>query len=218
MLLPQIPLNIPLAKVLHYLGCKKTIDLGPDLLRQIEEVIQAGKVLAVPTAVSKQVSFGQEQQGVTLGHKHDLVIRDAFLRKINALSVVAVTVGEAIEQEVTKLFNDGETTKGVMLDAVGTVAVEEVAKQVIGLVASQMRLKGLFATARLGPGYQSMPLEYLPTVLQLAEASQINIACNEFYQMKPAKSLCFFIGWVPEHPKIHNKCDLCQKANCLYRC
>lgn len=218
MLLPQIPLNIPPAKVLRYLGLKNSANLSPDLLRQIADVIHAGKVLAAPTAVINQVPFGQEQQWVTLGHKRNLVIRDAALRKINAMSVVAVTVGEAIEQEVTRLFKHGETTKGVILDAVGTVAVEELSEQVIGLAASQMRLKGLFATAKLGPGYQGIPLEYLPTMLQLADAWQINIACNEFYQMKPAKSLCFVIGWTPEPPKIHKKCDLCQKANCLYRC
>ncbi|MEG6523551.1 Vitamin B12 dependent methionine synthase activation subunit [Desulfotomaculum sp. 1211_IL3151] len=218
MLLPQIALKIPPAKVLRYLGIKNSTDHWPELLRQIEAVIQAGKVLATPTAAITQVPFCLEQQGVVIGSMPDLVLGDAALRKISAVSVVAVTVGEAIEQEVTRLFNKGETTKGVIMDAVGTVAVEELSEQVIGLAARQMGVRGLYATAKLGPGYQDMPLEYLPAVLQLAEAWQINITCNEFCQMKPSKSLCFFIGWVPEPPKIREKCDLCQKADCLYRC
>ncbi|GAB6180443.1 hypothetical protein JCM14036_17620 [Desulfotomaculum defluvii] len=215
MLLPQIPLNIPPNKVLQYLGIKNVSNQTPQLLRQINDIIQEAKIFITPTAVINQIPFCFDKGKITLGDS--LEIRDPVLKKVSAVSVVAVTVGEAIEQEATLLFRRGETTRGVIMDAVGTVAVEAVAEQVIGLAASQMRLKGLYPTPKLGPGYRGVPMEYLPDMLELADALQIKITCNDFYQMNPSKSLCFVVGWGSKPFKINSKCDLCQKTNCLYR-
>ncbi|WP_198006896.1 Vitamin B12 dependent methionine synthase activation subunit [Desulforamulus reducens] len=204
-------------KVFLYLGINDQGKVNSEMLEQIQQVIQAGRVLLSPTGILNQVPLRFHEKSIFISHDIKLRMKNSFLKNCTTASVVAVTVGETIDKEVAKLFEKGEATSGIILDAVGTVAVEEAADQVVRMLSQQMRLKGLFATPRLGPGYQGMPIECLPEVLYLAGGGKIKITTNEYYQMIPAKSLCFILGWSSQPSKYHKKCDFCHKTDCQYR-
>lgn len=210
MRLPQIPVTIEYRQVTRYLGQRgNEQEFNSDLKPLIHKMINLGKSLMHPTATYANIQLGGEQL--------DLAGLKKTLKCYTGVSLVAVTVGETIEKEVEQLFQQGQSTQAVILDAVGTVAVEEAANWVLKLLSRQQRVKGLFPGPRIGPGYQGFNMKELPSFLFLAGAEQINIQCNKFYQMTPVKSLVFMVGWSSHKNKLKDKCTLCNKVDCQYR-
>ncbi|WP_333871177.1 Vitamin B12 dependent methionine synthase activation subunit [Desulforamulus putei] len=218
MLLPQIPVEIQHQQVLGCLGATGKQRIDRDLLDQVNEMILLGKSLLQPAAAVAQVRVSPAGDTVYLsGAAFHLPDLSQWLKGCSVASVAAVTVGETIEKEVERLFHRGLATRAVILDAVGTEAAEGAANQVVKLLARQMRIRGLFPTPRLGPGYRGLKMDYLPLFLEMAGGEQIAVTCNNFFQMNPVKSLCFMVGWSSEQQKEQVKCDFCHQANCQFR-
>ncbi|RYD02085.1 hypothetical protein N752_26915 [Desulforamulus aquiferis] len=137
--------------------------------------------------------------------------------KIERVSVIAVSIGEAIENKVQEAFKQGNFTTAIILDSVGNIAVQEVADWIVNLLSKQYRSKGLFPTPRYIPGCKENELAYLPLLMELAGAGNLNINCTPYYQLEPVKSLVFWVGWGPNRSIIQVKCMSCQKENCIYR-
>ncbi|WP_003543378.1 Vitamin B12 dependent methionine synthase activation region [Desulfotomaculum nigrificans] len=205
MLLPQVPVSLKYEQVLRYLGHGNQSFSGkPD--RFITETITRGRALLHPAAVVADM-YPHEQE----------VWPQRLLKCCLKASVVAVTVGETIEQETNRLFQIGETAAAVILDAVATAGVEAAADWVVHILAQQNRGRGLFATPRYGPGYGGLAMEYLPTLYELAGAQQIGITFNQFYQMTPVKTLLFVVGWSINKYDHRSNCDWCSKKDCQFR-
>lgn len=205
MLWPYIPLTIEYMQVLRYLGVLEKAKVDERLSKIIQQCITQGKLLVKPAAVFSRVSV------------KELPVPENLLKNCLFTSVVAVTVGENIERETSRLFQQGETTQGVIMDAVATVAVEEVASRVLTILSSQQRIEGLFPTPMFAPGNENLAIDYLPVLLRLAGGKQIGIGLNDYLQMTPVKSLCFLVGWTSTSCKPQNKCNLCNKKNCQFR-
>lgn len=218
MLLPRVPVEISYRQVLRSLGTTEKQRVHPDLQDQINQMILLGKSLCHPAATLAQVPVVLEGERLSLGGvAFDLPELNKTLKGCTAVSVAAVTVGETIDREVEQLFQTGQATRAVILDAVATVAAEEAANQVIKLLSGQQKVKGLYPTPRLGPGYRGVKMDCLPLFLRLADSEQISVTCNEYFQMNPVKSLCFAVGWSPVQQKDTEKCNFCQQGNCPYR-
>ncbi|GAB6157816.1 hypothetical protein JCM39194_10160 [Desulfotomaculum varum] len=218
MLLPHIPLDLQLQQVAASLGVGSKQSIEQRWLTRLQEMINLGKCLLQPAAVAAQVQLSPD--GATLYHREGLFYLPClapYLAECSTASVVTVTVGETIAREVTNLFSQGLAANAVLLDAVGTAAVEEAARRAVRLLAGRQRSKGLFPAPRLGPGYRGLPMDCLPLFLQMSGAEQIAVACNEYYQMQPAKSLCFMVGWRPRPTQEQIKCQSCQMINCRMR-
>ncbi|CCO06945.1 Vitamin B12 dependent methionine synthase,activation region [Desulforamulus hydrothermalis] len=218
MLLPHIPLDLQPQQVAACLGVGNKQPVEPRWLARVQEMINLGKCLMQPAAVAAHMQLAPD--GATLYRREasfNLPWPGSYLENCSTASVVTVTVGETIEKEVTGLFSQGLAADAVLLDAVGTAAVEEAARRVVRLLAGRQRSKGLFPAPRLGPGYRGLPMDCLPLFLQMSGAEQIAVACNEYYQMQPAKSLCFMVGWCPRPTQKQVKCQSCQMTNCRMR-
>lgn len=205
MLWPYIPLTIEYKQVLRYLSILDNAKVDERLLKNIQQCITRSRLVLKPTAVFSHVSV------------EEIPVPDDLLKNCLSTSVVAVTVGENMEREISRLLQQGETTKGFIMDAVATVAVEEAANRVLAILSSQQRIQGLFPTPMLAPGNQNLAIEFLPILLRLAGGEQIGIVINDYLQMTPVKSLCFFVGWTSSSCKPQNKCNLCNKGNCQFR-
>lgn len=217
MQLQQIPVTIDYAQVLRYLGTRGNQPVDHEITKLIKDSVLIGKSLLSPAAVIEHFPSQPAGEHLLLGDSFYLPMVDPSLNYCNYCSVVAVTVGETIDQRIEKLFAKGEATQSVILDAVGTVAVEEAANRIVSFLSHQQRVKGLYPSVRLAPGYRGFPLHYLPKLLSIAGGKETNISCNEHYQMKPVKSLCFIIGWGNQPCDNHAKCSLCDKIYCQFR-
>ena len=108
--------------------------------------------------------------------------------------VMAATVGEAIEKQVTKSFEEGRYSFSVLLDAAATAAVEQVADAMEKTIHNEVKRLGLAMKWRFSPGYGDWPIQQQTEILNLAGGSDIGISLTESLMLMPRKSITAVIG------------------------
>ncbi len=208
MLFAEISVAIDPQQVLRYMG-QPVNKQSQELLQHIENMVHETKHLLYPRAVCRDYVI-TPQLFLTPSI-------NSLLHCCKTASVIAVTVGKAIEDEVDRLFQVKELTAGLATDALGTVAVEEAAQWVVAGKTRQQRLRGLYATAKIGPGYPGVELLQTSRFLTWAGAEQIGLTCDEYGQMHPKKSLVFLVGWSHQPTVDGHKCNHCHHHSCYFR-
>ncbi len=137
-------------------------------------------------------------------------------------AVLAVTIGPALEEEVSRLFAAGNYTAGLLLDAAGTAAVEQAADAADAFIADQAARRGLAARRRFSPGYGDWPITDQPAMVALAGGSQINLAVTASCMLVPRKSVTAVIGLAPSSTCAHQDCAeagcaSCPQTDCIAR-
>lgn len=138
--------------------------------------------------------------------------------------VIAVTIGDKLEELVSDYFTKNEYTLGLLLDAAGTTAVEIAADQVCELIKQQANKEGYSTLSRFSPGYGQWDVTVQPQILSLAHADEINITATPACMLLPRKSITAVIGLTANVCKAEfeqniqgSKCQQCQQVNCLAR-
>jgi hypothetical protein len=137
-------------------------------------------------------------------------------------AVLAVTIGTALEEEVSKLFAAGEYTAGLLLDAAGTTAVEQAADAADGYIAAQAARRGLTAKSRFSPGYGDWPITDQPAMVALAGGGRIGLAVTPSCMLVPRKSVTAVIGLAPAGASDGTRCAErgcggCPRTDCIAR-
>jgi hypothetical protein len=129
--LEALPLSIDRDEVLRFQGYKKGIDVpGPEVMALFEQALALGRRLMAPRLVYRALPLGHasadriEVGGETL---HIPQIGRLWGR-IEGAGAGVCTVGDAIETRVRALFDAREFPLAVMLDSVGSAAVESLAE------------------------------------------------------------------------------------------
>ena len=148
--------------------------------------------------------------------------------------VIAATVGEDIENQVTKSFEEGKYSFSVLLDAAATAAVEQVADAMEKTIQNDVKRLGLAMKWRFSPGYGDWPIQQQTEILDLAGGGKIGISLTESLMLMPRKSITAVIGlYYPDaepdctshaensgtHAPAEKKhdCSRCSKLDCPAR-
>jgi len=134
--------------------------------------------------------------------------------------ILAVTIGEAIEKQITAYFKEGEYSYSLLLDAAATTAVEQAADEVEKTIKQYITGKGYQTIWRFSPGYGDWDIRFQPEMLRLSGAKDIGLNLTESMMLMPRKSITAIIGLVPnsnEKFEIKKSCSTCNKQDCLAR-
>jgi hypothetical protein len=137
-------------------------------------------------------------------------------------AVLAVTIGPALEEEVSRLFAAGNYTAGLLLDAAGTAAVEQAADAADAYIADQAARRGMAARRRFSPGYGDWPITDQPAMVELAGGGRIGLAVTASCMLMPRKSVTAIIGLAPAAGRNGEDCGkagcaTCPRTDCIAR-
>ena len=207
--------------MLRFQGYKRGIDVpGPEVLALFDEALGLGRGLIAPRAVVRWTPVQQrgdaiEAGGVTLtipqlGHHWGA---------IDQIAVTIVTIGDALEQRVAALWAARELPLAVMLDSVGSGAVESLAEYVNDLLCQQGIARGVKVTNRVSPGYGAWDVSDQRLLFRLCPADRVGVSLNEACFMTPEKSISLLVGAGPAARVDHyfSQCARCWMADCAYR-
>lgn len=146
------------------------------------------------------------------------------LKVAEKIAVMAVTIGSQLETEVTRRFEAGDYTLGLLLDAAGTTAVEANADYISTIIEEAASREGYSTLSRFSPGYGDWDITNQPEILALSGGQQIDINVSSTCMLLPRKSVTAVIGLIP-HSTLINKstpcktigCQHCNQLNCLAR-
>ena len=168
----------------------KTENLLEDEIRTASKLISAKHVIAF--------------SGINRGPKGNILLEPGFEIHSKDISELlkdcvkaygfAVTIGGFIEDKRNAYIKDNQTTKALMLDAVGSVAAEELADIINKHITAEAEKDGLKTTRRFSPGYGDWKLEEQKAFLEWLGAKSAGIKLTGSFQMIPEKSVSAIIG------------------------
>ena len=218
--------NAPLLKIdpketRRYAGLMRAKDFDE---RLIEDACQDARLLAEPRGIWQLYDYDCEKQIVKADppfHIEGTKI-GKHLSGCDKVILLAVTVGDAIEDMVTKRFADGEYASSVLLDAAATTAVEQLADGMENAIKPKMAAQGYGMRWRFSPGYGDWSMTQQPELLRLSHGDSIGISLTESLMLFPRKSITAIIGLVREtgaSPRHHspNGCAACDQLDCPSR-
>ncbi len=218
--------NAPIFKVdpketRRYAGLQRAVNFDE---KMIEEACEDARLLADPHSIWQLYDYDCLTGTVLSSPTFQLAgnsIRQ-HLAGCEQVILLAATVGEEIEHEVTRRFEEGSYTSSVLLDAAATTAVEQVADALERAIEPDLSRKGMGMRWRFSPGYGDWPLEQQPELIRLSHAEEIGISLSEALMLIPRKSITAVIGLFkntkdPKSAVDHQGCASCSKKNCPSR-
>ncbi len=208
----------------RYAGLQKARNFDE---KMIEEACEDALLLAKPRSIWQLYDY--DCQNRTILSSPPFPIRGKVIEKhlsgCDQVILLAATIGEEIEAEVTRRFEKGTYASSVLLDAAATTAVEQTADALEKAILPDFVRKGYTARWRFSPGYGDWPLEHQPEMIRLSHAEQIGITLSESLMLIPRKSITAVIGLVKNteekkseavtHP--FERCVTCSRTDCPSR-
>jgi len=131
------------------------------------------------------------------------------------------TIGRGLEHRVREKFEANRFSEAYILDALGSVLVEDLVQQFQEFIARKCSLRGQWVTLRFSPGYCDWPLEEQRKLFSLFHRSRLKVRLSKSCLMVPRKSISGIFGIGPQghgqHHIPYNPCTECSVKNCSAR-
>jgi len=195
------PAIIPsIEKVMGRLGYnKKKTKVDDSIIQKIQNEISSSINIIHPIGnvlenkiTSKYDDFIVLESGLKLKSRKICNI----LKDVSSVSLMICTIGKEITEKTIDLTKREDFSTAVILDAIGSEAVEALADYIEKTLSIEKSYLGLKPTMRYSPGYGDLKTDIHKEMLPLLEATSIGISFHqESYILIPEKSISAFIGW-----------------------
>lgn len=220
----EIRLSLTQDEVLRRQGFKEYARIRPEMQEQISGLLETANttgLLQPVTAYEIYETAGMEPDKVLLkdgGAINGTLLPSTFTEAVK-LAVMVCTIGPELEKRVTELSKSGETLRSMLLDGIGSAAVDILAQEACHYIAEKTAESGLQASSPINPGMPGLPITEQQNILDLAYAGEIGVSLTSSGIMVPRKSTSVVtaIGpnmdtWTQE--EVCARCNL--RETCLY--
>lgn len=169
-------------KILWTLGYKKKLAAINESLNQmiLEEKARLNFLLQ-PAAIYRILDYEET-------NKH------AIFQNAEKVVLCICTIGSTLEEESGRLIKENEMLRGLVLDALGSEAVEQVALQSEKVISQESEKLNLWPSKRFSPGFGKWDIREQQFIFQMLPAHNIGVRINESCMMIPRKSISFRIN------------------------
>jgi len=138
---------------------------------------------------------------------------------IETITAGVVTIGEALERRAAELWEARELPLAMMLDSVGSGAVESLAEYVNDQLCGEGIARGVKVTNRVSPGYGGWDVAEQALLWRLCPGDPIDVTINEACFMTPTKTITILVGAGPDArvDDYFTQCARCWMRDCAYR-
>jgi hypothetical protein len=129
------------------------------------------------------------------------------------------TIGGVLEERVRELFASGDYLEGLVLDTIGSVAVESVADSLNYRICSMGEGMGFTGDRRSSPGYGNWSLEWQALFFDLLPHAELGMSLTPSFMMVPRKSISFAVNLKTNGRSAwkYTRCARCGLRDCPYR-
>jgi hypothetical protein len=221
----DIPLSLKTGEVLRREGFREHSKVKPEIKGLIGELLAS-----VKKAHLVEPAVAYEIYGVTK-ISHDLLCLEgnrvvpgsllaSLLPEVKELAAVVITIGPRLEKQVTDYTNRGEALRGLLLDGIGSAAVDSLTQEVCKLMAGEASSRGYETSSPISPGMPGLAITEQWPLLEMVPAGEIGVSLTSAGVMVPRKSASMVIGIGPKM-KTWTRAEVCARCNlrktCPYR-
>jgi hypothetical protein len=203
-------------------GLKSRGQLHPRIRRLIPEVIDNVQELDLIRPVYSYNVVDIEKRssnGVLLKGGWEITSPLLIHRLAGAsqLAVGAVTIGQALSEQVSAWFTVGDYSKAMILDAIGNAALFSLCDLFEDICETEATERGIRSSGALSPGDDGFGLECQRTLLTIAEADRCSIRLLDNDLMLPMRSLSVVAG-LGKRVKRWSRAESCASCSSRERC
>lgn len=184
----DIPLSLKASKVLRREGFGEHSRVRPEIKSLVRELLVKKAHLVAP-AVAYEI---YPVTGMSS-------LFSSLLPGAKELALAVVTIGPGLEKQVADYTNRGEPLRGLLLDGIGSAAVDSLAEEAGKLIAGEASSRGYEASRPFSPGMPcGLPITEQRQLLEMVPSGEIGVSLTPAGVMVPRKSVSMVIGIGPQ--------------------
>lgn len=226
MVLMEILPNVEDGELARMLGSRspRGRNLSPSLKKKVKNLKDKSSRLIKPRVHFKKHQIHTISPGVVQLETHHRLKSPKLSRIMQGSREVVCfvgTIGRGIEKEIKRLVNQKRLSEAYVLDAMGSVLVENLVDQFQSHLDQHYKTLNTALGLRFSPGYCDWPVTEQKKLFDLLEPHKAGVELTDSCLMQPRKSIS---GVIPLFPadngrKLdeHNPCWECKKLECTAR-
>ena len=143
------------------------------------------------------------------------------VKRSDEIVCFVATVGNAIDDQIVGLMAANHLSEAYVLDAMGSVAVENMVEQFHQGKESKFAIQNKSVTLRFSPGYCDWPVTEQRKLFGLFDSESTGVKLLDSCLMQPRKSISGVFGLShtanPQPSPPYNPCNECKKTDCIAR-
>ena len=216
----DVLITLGMEQVLRHQGVRNRLKLQPQIMVLLQELLTDINGLLGP-------AFVYELHLITRLRHDRLYLEDStvlhsplfpsVLSRASKLAAVVCTIGPRLEEKVADYFARDDPLRAVILDGIGSSAVDILAQEACQFVKREAASFGFKTSSPLSPGLEGWPLSEQRQLFQLVSAEQIGVRLTPLVAMVPRKSISMAIGIGSEMPT-WTQAEVCGRCNLRETC
>lgn len=191
-------------------------------IENYQELIDACITEAEPV-LSYRVSYtllpvSRENDSIIVGNitTHSNTIKKA-IRNAQQVLLFAATIGAPFDRLLHR-YSVTEPSKALILQAIGAERVESLCDAFCAKINDELCKDEKHLTPRVSPGYGDISLSMQRDIFAILDCPRkIGLTLDESLLMSPSKSVTAICGVTDDAACAENKCNDCDKTDCVYR-
>jgi hypothetical protein len=218
----DIPLNLKTGEVLRRQGLGKKARLRPEIKSLILELLASleSHHLLEPAAAYECYSVtGMSVSQISLeGNKavHGPALPATF-PEAKELAVIIGTIGPKLEKQASDYTKNGQALRGMMLDGIGSAAVDKLIPEILKLIAAEAAQRGYEISSPISPGMPGLAMTEQWNLLELAKADEIGVSLTQSGILVPRKSVSMVVGIGPRMTR-WTQAEVCARCSLRETC
>lgn len=220
----DIHLNLETSQMMRREGIRKYGSVKPEIITLINE-----QLVEVESSHLLEPAIAYEIYPVTEINKQRLSLAGIELHgslfasvipSAEELAVVLCTIGPKLESRVTEYLGKGEPLRGMLLDGIGSAAVDSLAQEACRVITKAASSHQQQASSPFSPGMPDFHITEQKQLFRLIPAKQIGVSLSASGVMVPLKSVSMVIG-IGQGMLVRTQAEVCRLCNlsrtCHYR-
>jgi len=133
------------------------------------------------------------------------------------IAFAVCTIGKTLETLSKKYVKNDDALMGIVLDGIGSAAVDSLLEEVSHDISKRSAEMGLMSSSPVSPGMPGLPLETQKILFDLLPTEQIAVRLTQHNMIIPFKSSSMIMGIGQEMPKWSKK-EVCKSCHLFLHC
>jgi len=133
------------------------------------------------------------------------------------LTVIVCTIGPRLEKQVTAFSKSGSALRGMILDGIGTAAVDMLVPEALRIIAAEVSPRGYEVSSPVHPGMPGFPITEQRNLLGLVKSQEIGVSLSPSGILVPLKSVAMVIGIGPKMTR-WTQAEVCARCSLRKTC
>jgi hypothetical protein len=218
----DIPLSLKTTEVLRREGLGGGAKVRTEIKILIEELLTSlKKAHLLEPAVAYEYYMVKTMNGNQISLEGDKTLHGpllpAIFKEAKELIIILCTIGPKLETQVTDYSKSGETMRGMILDGIGSAAVDKLISEVLSIIASEVSARGYEVSSPINPGMPGFPLTEQWNLLGMVNASEIGVRLTATGLLVPQKSTSMVVGTGPKMTR-WTQAEVCARCSLRETC